>query len=72
MEPSVASSGDAWERGDTLADWAEDADAELVTHLDLSHGRWRYWAKRLPAHGDAASQVQGATDWVPLGLDSLE
>ena len=60
MEPSVASSGDAWDAGDTLADWAEDDAARLISHLDLSHGRWRYWARRLVAEDDAHEE---ATDW---------
>lgn len=51
---------DPWEHGDTLADWAEDDAARLISHLDLSHGRWRYWARRLvePDEGHEA-----ATDW---------
>ena len=58
------SSGDAWERGDTLADWAEDEAARMVMHLDLGHVRWRYWARRIgPCDYDVH---EAATDWAPL------
>ena len=51
---------DPWDHGDTLADWAEDDSARLISHLDLSHGRWWYWARRLVAEDDAHEE---ATDW---------
>jgi len=60
------SSGDAWDAGDTLADWAEDEAARLVLHLDLGHVRWRYWARRVrPADADAEIH-EAATTWSDL------
>lgn len=64
MAHSAASSGDAWERGDTLADWAEDEAARIVLHLDLGHVRWRYWARRIRRRDDDVHEA--ATDWAPL------
>lgn len=53
MPAGSATAEDPWGEPDTLADWAEDDSARLISHLDLSHGRWRYWARRVtPADSD--------------------
>lgn len=67
MGERLISDGDrpgAWtgdDVSDTLADWSEDDAGQLVRRLDLSAGRWRYWARWTPAEAHEA-----ATDWAPL------